>query len=57
MSQVAELRFTAFRFLEQPGIWIRRRFVGLVLSLLSVKIDLSSRARGLPLPSLRRKLF
>src|SRR6266446_10516903 len=45
MSQVAELRLATFGLLEQSGIRIRRGFMGPVLSLLSVKVDLSSRAR------------
>src|ERR1700726_1270647 len=48
MSQVAELRFAPFRLLEQPGIRIRCGFMGLVLSLLPVKVDLSSRPGRLP---------
>src|SRR6266446_7409044 len=49
MSQVAELCFAAFRLLEQPGIRIRCGFMGLVLSLLPVKVDLSSWPGRLPL--------
>src|SRR5260370_16273303 len=49
MSQVAELGLAAFGFLEQLGIRIRCGFVGLILSLFPMKIDLSSRVRCLPL--------
>src|SRR6202158_2993599 len=45
MSQVAELRLAPFGLPEQPGIRIRCGSMGLVLPLLPVKIDLSSRSR------------
>src|SRR4029078_12275606 len=57
MSQVAELRLAAFGLPEQPGIGIRRRCMGLVLSLFPVEVDLSSRSRWLPLAVLPSEAF
>src|ERR1700738_1589728 len=57
MSQVAELRFAPFGLLEQPSLGIRRRFMGLVLALLPVKVDLSSGPGRLLLSVLPPKAF
>src|SRR5580700_4913422 len=55
MSQVAELGFAPFGFLEQSSVGIRGRFMGLVRPFLLVKVDLSSWSGWLPLSVLPPK--
>src|ERR1700683_3815588 len=50
MSQVTQLRLASLGLPKQTRIGIRRAFMGLVLPLLAVKIDISSRPRRIPLP-------
>src|SRR5579864_5741818 len=52
MSQVAQFGLASFGLLEQPSLGIRCRFMGLVLSLFLVKVDLSARPGWLSLPVL-----
>src|SRR5271170_3044598 len=47
MPHIAQLRLAPSGLRPQPGIWIGARFMGLVLSLLSSKVDVSSRSGGL----------
>jgi hypothetical protein len=55
MTHVPELCFAPFGLLEQSSVGIRGRFMGLVLPLLLVKVDLSSWCGWLPLSVLPSK--
>src|SRR6266481_9271006 len=52
MSHIAQLRLASAGLGVQPGIRIGGRFMGLVLSLLPAKVDISSRFGRLPAPVL-----